>query len=95
MRFCLSDIAASRLILVRNGRAVGYLAAVDRDGDGRPDSLLHVWVAGHYRRRGIARELVKAARERWPIASIVGPLNPLRTSAKVASAVASGLEIAG
>jgi len=86
------DVGA-RLILVRGGRAVGYAAVIDGDGDGEPDALLHVWVAGYHRRRGVGRDLVQAARERWPIVSVVGPLNTLRGASKFAATVAPDLPV--
>ena len=66
---------------------------LDRDLDGQPDGLLHLWVAGHLRGRGIAAQLVATARDRFPITSIVGPLNEQRGAAKLAAAVAPDLPV--
>jgi ribosomal protein S18 acetylase RimI-like enzyme len=85
--------ASARLIRVQKGYAVASLLVVDRDLDGEPDGLYHVWVAGRHRGQGIARHLVETARERWPISCIVGPLNRERGAARFAAAVASDLPV--
>ena len=91
----MAEDVGTRLIVVRGCRAVAYLAAIDRNLDGQPDGLLHLWVAGHHRGKGVARKLVTAARKRFPITSIVGPLNEQRGAAKFVAAVAPDLPVTG
>jgi GNAT superfamily N-acetyltransferase len=85
--------ASARLIRVQHGYAVASLIVVDRDLDGDPDGLYHVWTAGRHRGQGIARHLVETARERWPVACVVGPLNSQRGAAKVAARLAPDLPV--
>jgi len=49
-----------------SGRLVGFAIVADRDEDGAPESLAHVWVARQARRLGNAALLLKEARRRFP-----------------------------
>lgn len=89
----LDETVGTRLIYVRGGCAVGCLIATDRDNDGEPDGIYHVWVAGRSRRKGIASALVASARERFPISHVIGPLNTQRVASKVAAAIVPDLPV--
>jgi ribosomal protein S18 acetylase RimI-like enzyme len=48
------------------GSLIGFVIVADRDEDGAPESLAHVWVARQARRRGNAALLLAEARSRFP-----------------------------
>lgn len=56
-----------------SGHVVGFVILHDRDRDGRFESVAHVWTAGAWRRRGIARRLMDEVRSRYPVTGVEGP----------------------
>ena len=54
------------------GDLIGFVILHDRDGDGDPDSVAHLWTASGWRRRGIARALHAIATERFPVCGVEG-----------------------
>lgn len=56
------------------GNLAGFLVVHDRDGDGQYESIAHMWTASAWRRRGVAAQLVNAARDRFPISDVEGPI---------------------
>ena len=55
------------------GNLVGFVILYDRDGDGRHESVGHIWTARAWRRRGIAGRLLHEARARFQFTTIEGP----------------------
>jgi GNAT superfamily N-acetyltransferase len=55
------------------GNLAGFLILYDRDKDGTPESLAHIWTARTWRRKGVATKLLEAARERFTITRIEWP----------------------
>ena len=51
----------------------GFAVLYDRDQDGLHESVGHVWTAAAWRRRGIARRLLRQARERFGSDRVEGP----------------------
>lgn len=52
---------------------IGFLIMHDRDKDGMYESLAHLWVAGIARRKGVAAQLLAAARATFPLKIVEGP----------------------
>lgn len=57
-----------------HGTLAGFAILHDRDEDGEYESLAHLWTAPAWRRRAIGTSLVRAARERFPVSQLEGPL---------------------
>jgi GNAT superfamily N-acetyltransferase len=55
------------------GLLQGFVIVHDRNDDDKPESIAHAWVASGYRRRGVARTLMREAYERFEIEQIEGP----------------------
>lgn len=68
------------VVAVRDEHAVGYLIAADGDSesdqDGNFETLLNVWVAPPYRRRGIATGMLNQLRQRTELDSLLRPFTP-------------------
>lgn len=62
------------LFAIRDERAVGFLF-VDGDGGKEPNTASVTWVAHDYRRQGIFRDLLAAARERLNIVRLRPPFS--------------------
>jgi GNAT superfamily N-acetyltransferase len=56
-----------------SGTLTGFAIIHDRDRDGEYESLAHLWTARAWRRRGVAADLVRQARERFPVSQVEGP----------------------
>ena len=56
------------------GTLVGFIVVHDRDHDGQYESIAHIWTATAWRRRGIAGQLIRAARDLMPISSVETPI---------------------
>ncbi len=56
------------------GHLIGFAIVHDRDEDGEYESLAHLWTATGWRRRGVAAELVRRAREQFPIKTVEEPV---------------------
>lgn len=55
------------------GNLVSFAILHDRDEDGDVESLAHLWTARAVRRRGAARQVLTAARERHQVHVVEGP----------------------
>lgn len=58
-----------------SGVLTAFVILYDRDEDGEYETLGHVWTAEEWRRRGIATDLVRLARERFPVTRVDGTSN--------------------
>jgi hypothetical protein len=56
------------------GNLVSFAILHDRDSDGQPESLSHLWTASSMRRKGAARQVVDMAREWYPLRLVEGPI---------------------
>lgn len=72
--YLLTDAHGSRRRMWFNGNLIGFVILYDRNEDGNYESLGHIWTAEAARRKGVARQLVKYAREHFPIQRVEGPL---------------------
>ncbi|MFJ4233835.1 hypothetical protein [Cellulosimicrobium cellulans] len=54
------------------GVVTAFAILYDRDEDDSYETLGHVWTAQHWRRRGIAAELLRLARQRFPVRHVDG-----------------------
>lgn len=70
-RMCFPAETAGELSF--DGSLVGFLIVADRDGDGQPESLAHLWVARQMRRSGHAARLLAEAEQRFPKLGTVEP----------------------
>jgi ribosomal protein S18 acetylase RimI-like enzyme len=57
------------------GHLAGFLILYDRDDDGIYESIGHIWTAKAWRRRGIARRLLREARSRFGATKFEGPFS--------------------
>lgn len=55
------------------GALNGFVVLHDRDDDGQHEEVAHLWVAGNWRRQGIATRLIRAALSRFPIRGVDAP----------------------
>jgi ribosomal protein S18 acetylase RimI-like enzyme len=55
------------------GRLAGFIILYDRDEDGEYEAVGHIWTAAAWRRRGIARRLLREARSRFGARDIERP----------------------
>lgn len=56
------------------GTLAGFAILYDRDGDGRYETLAHMWTASGWRRRGIGSSLVQTAKARFALQQADGPI---------------------
>jgi ribosomal protein S18 acetylase RimI-like enzyme len=56
-----------------SGSLVGFAIVADRDDDGEPEALAHIWVARQARRAGHATRLLAEAERRFPALKTVEP----------------------
>ena len=56
-----------------SGYLAGFMILYDRDDDGMYETIGHIWTAGGWRRRGIARQLLQEARSRFGARRFEGP----------------------
>lgn len=61
-------------VTVRGRDLVGFVVVHDRDDDGDYESIAHIWTATAWRRRGVAAQLVRAARDLMPINAVEEPI---------------------
>lgn len=57
-----------------SGSLTGFAILHDRDQDGEYESLAHLWTARAWRRRGVGANLVRQARQRFPVSQLEGPI---------------------
>ncbi|MFE6645078.1 GNAT family N-acetyltransferase [Nocardioides sp. NPDC057772] len=56
------------------GTLVGFVVVHDRDHDGAYESIAHIWTASAWRRRGIAEQMIRTARDLMPINAVEAPI---------------------
>lgn len=56
------------------GNLVGFVVVHDRDHDGEYESIAHMWTASAWRRRGVAEQMLRTARDLMPINAVEAPI---------------------
>lgn len=69
----LTDGSGTSSRMAYSGNILGFVILHDRDEDDEYESLAHLWVAESVRGKGVARMLVKNARERFPLKKVEFP----------------------